>query len=140
MFLETMLSHDHENRAAVPLAIGLSIVLVGLTVTLAVLGRRRYATVLVAALLIAQGWPAQRKSSAPADIDLAEALTFVVRSRRWVRKLLVAALCVLFFWLLVPYLFLSGYLIDLARRRRAGERDLPRWNRPWIKLPGAESS
>src|SRR5438067_2014778 len=88
----------------------------------------------VAALLIAQGWPAQRKSSAPADIDLAEAVTFVVRSRRWVRKLLVAALCVLFFWLLVPYLFLSGYLIDLARRRRAGERDLPLWNRPWIKL------
>ena len=53
VFLPTMQSHDHENRAAVPLAIGLSIFLIGLTVALVVLRGRQSASFVIAALLIA---------------------------------------------------------------------------------------
>src|SRR5205807_6786297 len=66
----------------------------------------KFVTVL-AALLIAQGIPEPQRTSTPAEFDLSEAFTFVVRSHAWVRKLGVAALCVLFFWLVVPYLLLS---------------------------------
>lgn len=88
----------------------------------------------VAALLIAQGLPERRESSATADLDLADTVGFVFRAPRWRRKLLVASACVLFAWLILPYLFLSGYLIELSRRRRAGHRDLPSWDRRWRKL------
>jgi energy-coupling factor transport system substrate-specific component len=89
----------------------------------------------IAALLITQGIPQPQAATAEStELDLGEALTFVVRSRRWVRRLVVAAACVLFAWLIVPYLILSGYLIELARERRAGGRELPPWNRPWAKL------
>src|SRR5256714_3353958 len=40
----------------------------------------------IAALLIAQGLPQRRTTAAPADLDLGEAFTFVIRSDRWVRK------------------------------------------------------
>ncbi|HEY9287965.1 MAG TPA: DUF4013 domain-containing protein [Candidatus Dormibacteraeota bacterium] len=89
----------------------------------------------IAALLITQGIPEGQPATAdPTELDLGEALTFVVRSRAWLRRLLVAAACVLFAWLIIPYLILSGYLIELARERRAGAHELPRWNRPWAKL------
>ncbi|TME44110.1 MAG: DUF4013 domain-containing protein, partial [Chloroflexi bacterium] len=88
----------------------------------------------VAALLIAQGIAQPQRTTSPAEFDLSEAFTFVVRSHGWVRKLGAAALCVLFSWLVVPYLLLSGYLIDLARSRRADHRDLPAWNRPWPRI------
>src|SRR5437870_7027882 len=42
----------------------------------------------VAALLIAQGLPQQRAPRSTADLDLGEAFTFVIRSDRWLRKLL----------------------------------------------------
>lgn len=87
-----------------------------------------------AALLIVQGLGEPQRATARAELNLAEAFTFVVRSQRWVRSLLVAALCVLFTWLIVPYLLLSGYLIELSRRRRADQRDLPSWNHKWMKL------
>jgi energy-coupling factor transport system substrate-specific component len=89
----------------------------------------------VAALLIAQGrLMTPRQTTPAADVDLLEVLTFVSRSPRWMRKLLIGSVCVLFCWLLVPYLLLSGYLIELARRTRAGEQELPPWNRRWAKL------
>src|SRR5207253_907760 len=47
---------------------------------------------IVAALLIAQGLPAPRATSVPAGLDLGEAFTFVVRSPRWLRQLLPAAI------------------------------------------------
>jgi energy-coupling factor transport system substrate-specific component len=87
-----------------------------------------------AALLIAQGLPERRAPSASADLDLGEAFTFVVRSNRWVRKLLVGAACLLFFWLVVPIFLLLGYVIDIARRVRAGASTLPAWDHPWQNI------
>jgi energy-coupling factor transport system substrate-specific component len=88
----------------------------------------------VAALLIAQGLPRPRAAPAPADLDLGEALTFVVRSDRWVRKLLAGAACFLFSWLIVPFLLLVGYTLEIARVVRSGARELPPWDHRWQKI------
>jgi len=88
----------------------------------------------VAALLIAQGLPSPRAAPASADLDLGEAVTIVVRSNRWVRKLLAGAACCLFFWLIVPFLLLVGYTVEVARVVRAGARELPPWDHPWRKI------
>ena len=52
VFTANLQSHDHENRAAVPAAIVLAVVLVGLTTTLLAGVLRRRAVVLLAALLV----------------------------------------------------------------------------------------
>ena len=85
----------------------------------------------VAALLIAQGLPKPRAAPAAADLDLGEALTFVVRSKHWVRKLLAGAACVLFFWLIVPFLLLTGYSVRITRVVRSGSHELPPWDHRW---------
>jgi energy-coupling factor transport system substrate-specific component len=85
----------------------------------------------VAALLIAQGLPRPRAAPASANLDLGEALTFVIRSDRWVRKLLAGAACVLFSWLVVPFLLLIGYTVRIARVVRSGSGALPPWDHPW---------
>jgi quercetin dioxygenase-like cupin family protein len=51
VFLVLNVVHDHENRAAVPLAIGLALVLLGVTVWLVASRRRRPAVLLIAVLL-----------------------------------------------------------------------------------------
>src|SRR5438552_7020551 len=88
----------------------------------------------VAALLIAQGLGQRRTTAAPADLDLGEAFTFVIRSDRWVRKLLVGAACLLFIWLIVPFLLLVGYIVEIARRVRSGAHELPPWDHPWRNI------
>src|ERR1700687_1390657 len=88
----------------------------------------------VAALLITQGLPEPRPARSSADLDLGEALTFVVRSDRCIRKLLAGAACLLFSWLIVPFLLLVGYTVEVARVVRAGARELPPWDRPWQKI------
>jgi len=88
----------------------------------------------VVALLIAQGLPKRRAGPDTADLDLGEAFTFVIRSHRWVRKLLAAAFCLLFFWLVVPFLLLVGYIVAIARGVRSGANDLPPWDHPWQNI------
>jgi len=88
----------------------------------------------VAALLIAQGLQQRRTTAAPADLDLGEAFTFVIRSDRWVRKLLAGAACLLFIWLIVPFLLLVGYIVEIARRVRSGAHELPPWDHPWRNI------
>jgi energy-coupling factor transport system substrate-specific component len=87
----------------------------------------------VAALLIAQGLPEPGVSTAEA-LDLGEAFTFVVRSPRWVRKLIACAACLLFSWLIVPFFLMLGYLMDVARDVRSGSRELPLWDHRWWKI------
>jgi len=52
VFLPDQVPHDHENRAAVPLAIALALVLVGLTVAVVLSRGARPAAALMAALLV----------------------------------------------------------------------------------------
>ncbi|MEA2634997.1 MAG: energy-coupling factor transport system substrate-specific component [Chloroflexota bacterium] len=85
----------------------------------------------IVALLIAQGLPQRRIVPRSVDLDLGQAFTFVIRSDRWVRKLLAGAACLLLFWLIVPVFILLGYVVHIARRVRAGARELPSWNHPW---------
>jgi hypothetical protein len=88
----------------------------------------------VAALLITQGLPEPRPAPTSADLDLGEALTFVIRSDRWIHKLLAGAACLLFSWLIVPFLLLVGYTVEVARVVRSGARELPPWDRRWQKI------
>ena len=88
----------------------------------------------VAALLIAQGLPAQRGGAEGVKLDLAEAFTFVFRSRRWRRKILIGAACLLFFWLVIPFLLFSGYGVAVARNVREGVHELPAWDHIRSKL------
>jgi energy-coupling factor transport system substrate-specific component len=88
----------------------------------------------VVALLIAPGLPRPRGALGSADLNLGEAFTFVVRSDRWVRRLLAAALSLLFSWLIVPLLLLIGYVVEIARRVRAGDHALPPWDHRWQKI------
>ena len=53
VFTANLQIHDHENRAAVPFAIALALVVVGLTVALVLLQGRGLAVALMAALLVA---------------------------------------------------------------------------------------
>src|SRR3989440_5807655 len=84
----------------------------------------------IAALLIAQGLPERRGVVGTADLDLGEAFTFVVRSDRWVRKLIAGAGCLLLIWLIVPFLLLIGYIVEIALLLRSGARDLSAWGPP----------
>jgi len=52
-FIGDLLPHDHENRAAVPFAIALTVLLVGLTIAVVLRRGRRFAVALTATLLIA---------------------------------------------------------------------------------------
>src|SRR6202163_403178 len=88
----------------------------------------------VAALLVAQGLPRPRGVLGSADLELGEAFSFVVRSDRWVRKLLFGAACLLFIWLVVPVFLLLGYIVQIARRARDGARALPAWDHPWRNI------
>jgi len=88
----------------------------------------------VVALLIAQGLPRRGEAPGSAELNLGEAITFVVRSRRWIRKLLLASACLLFSWLIVPLLLLVGYVVEIARRVRAGDPELPPWDHRWRKI------
>jgi energy-coupling factor transport system substrate-specific component len=88
----------------------------------------------VAALLIAQGLPQRRAAPVTADLDLGEAFTFVIRSDRWLRKVLAGAACLLFFWLIVPFLLLVGYIVEVARQVHSGAHQLPPWDHRWRKI------
>jgi energy-coupling factor transport system substrate-specific component len=89
----------------------------------------------VAALLIAQGFSEPRPAAASrGEVNLRNALTFVVHSPHWGRTLLAAAGCLFFFWLIVPLLLLIGYIVQIVREVREGRTTLPRWDRRWRKI------
>ena len=88
------------------------------------------------ALLIARGLSRERPPSQAEtiELDLSSPFTFVFRSQRWIRRLMMSALCLAFSWLVVPGLILLGYVVAIARHVRAGEAGLPAWDRPLTKL------
>jgi energy-coupling factor transport system substrate-specific component len=86
------------------------------------------------ALWIAQALARQSPAAEGVDLDLGEPFTFVFRSPRWGRRVLVAVVCYAFFWLVVPGLLLLGYLVELSRRVRDGQPEVPRWDHRWRKI------
>jgi energy-coupling factor transport system substrate-specific component len=89
----------------------------------------------LAVVLIYQGLRPQEADRPGVELDLGEAFTFALRSRNWRGKVLVAALCVLFFWVfLIPFFVLVGYVVDLARNIRDGSYELPEWDQLGRKL------
>lgn len=68
-------------------------------------------------------------------IEIGEAFGYVFRSPGWVGKILLGALCVLFFWvLLIPVFILNGYFVETARSIARGGRQLPEWTDVGKKL------
>ncbi|TMD09177.1 MAG: DUF4013 domain-containing protein [Chloroflexi bacterium] len=88
----------------------------------------------LAALLIAQGLPRPRAEARAVDLDLREAFTFIFRTPTWRRKVMAAALCLVFSWLVIPFLWFTGYQLALARRIRDGSHELPPWDHLGHKL------
>jgi energy-coupling factor transport system substrate-specific component len=88
----------------------------------------------LAALLIYRALPTRAIDPAGAELDIGRAFVFVFGSPRWLARLLVGALCLLFFWLLVPLVLFAGYAVAVARQVRAGEPRLPAWDRLGEKL------
>lgn len=69
------------------------------------------------------------------QVDVGEAFGFVFRSRNWFGRLMVGALCLLFFWLLlIPLFLLLGYSVETARTISRGGRELPPWTDVGKKL------
>ena len=88
----------------------------------------------LAALLIYRALPTGTTEPAGGELDIGRAFVFVFRSPRWLGKLLVGALCLLFFWLVAPLFIFAGYGVAVARRARAGDHQLPAWDRLGEKL------
>ncbi|HXN01874.1 MAG TPA: DUF4013 domain-containing protein [Candidatus Dormibacteraeota bacterium] len=86
------------------------------------------------ALWIAQALSRQPAASEGVDLDLREPFTFVFHSPRWGRRILVGVVCFAFSWLVVPGLLLLGYLVELSRRVRDGQPEVPRWDHRWRKI------
>lgn len=86
------------------------------------------------ALWIAQALARQPAATEGVDLDLREPFTFVFRSPRWGWRILAGVACFAFSWLVVPGLLLLGYLVELSRRVRSGQPEVPRWDHRWRKI------
>jgi energy-coupling factor transport system substrate-specific component len=79
------------------------------------------------AVLIYRALPQPVAPARRLELDLATAFRFVFRSERWLRKLLIGSLALLFIWLVVPFFLLYGYFIEVARQGTRGQPQLPEW-------------
>jgi len=61
-------------------------------------------------------------------LEIEEAFGFVFRSKGWFGKMLLLDLFALLSVVLVGAFFCYGYLIEISRAVRRGERELPPWN------------
>jgi hypothetical protein len=67
-------------------------------------------------------------------MDIGKSLTYAFDDDRWVVKLLIGALLMLFSFLIVPAFFVQGYLVKIVRNMMDGvENPLPEWD-DWGKL------
>ena len=64
----------------------------------------------------------------PDRLEIDEAFGFVFRSKGWFGKMLLLDLFALLSVVLVGAFFCYGYLIEISRAVRRGERELPPWN------------
>src|SRR5215472_1542197 len=80
--------------------------------------------------------PSMAQPAPPSSgINIGEAFGYVFRSPGWVSKILVGAVCVLFFWvLLIPVFILNGYFVETARSIARGGTVLPEWTDVGKKL------
>jgi energy-coupling factor transport system substrate-specific component len=81
----------------------------------------------VAAYLLYRALPPQPERSRSVLLDVGDAFTWVFRSPGWPGRLLIAVLCVLLGWLLLPFLLFMGYVVEMTRRVREGRFELPDW-------------
>jgi len=86
-----------------------------------------------AALLIYRSLP-EPAASSRLEFNIGKAFAFVFRSRGWLSKILIGALCLLLSWLLIPFLLFAGYSVAVARGVRDGSSELPAWDRLGLKL------
>ena len=64
----------------------------------------------------------------PDRLEIGEAFGFVFRSKGWVGKMLLLDLFALLSVVLIGVFFFYGYLIEIARTVRRGDRELPPWD------------
>jgi len=67
-------------------------------------------------------------------VDIKKALTFVTEDDRWITKILIGGVLVFLSFLIIPILFVQGYLVHIVRNVMDGaEEPLPEWEQ-WGKL------
>lgn len=67
-------------------------------------------------------------------MDIKKALTFVTEDDRWIIKILIGGVLVFLSFLIIPILFVQGYLVHIVRNVMDGvEEPLPEWEQ-WGKL------
>jgi hypothetical protein len=67
-------------------------------------------------------------------VDIKKALTFVTEDDRWIIKILIGGVLVFLSFLIIPILFVQGYLVHIVRNVMDGvEEPLPEWEQ-WGKL------
>lgn len=86
-----------------------------------------------AALLIYKSLP-EPAASSRLEFDIGKAFAYVFRSRGWLGKILIGALCLLLSWLVIPFWLFAGYTVAVARSVRQGSHKLPDWNHLGLKL------
>lgn len=70
----------------------------------------------------------------PNRLDIEEAFRFPFRSKGWLPKLLLLDLWALLSFTVIGLFVFYGYLVEVSRQARAGNRDLPAWDRLGSKL------
>lgn len=68
-------------------------------------------------------------------MDYGKAFTFFTEDERWVTKLLIAGLLVMFSWLIIPIFLLLGYTTEVLQNVAHGNpRPLPEWDNVGAKF------
>ena len=74
------------------------------------------------------------KAADPNHLDIGEAFRFPFRSKGWLWKFLLLDLCAFLSFTVVGLFVFYGYLVEVSRHARSGDRELPSWDRLGEKL------
>jgi Protein of unknown function (DUF4013) len=62
-------------------------------------------------------------------VDIGKAITYIFEDDKWVTKLIIGSVLTLFAWLIIPALFVTGYMVRIISNVMAGEpHPLPEWD------------
>ena len=68
-------------------------------------------------------------------MDIGKAFSFVFEDEKWITKVLIGGLLFLFSWLIIPFLIVIGYMIEIVNKTASDSKELlPEWTNIGNKL------